>query len=1020
MPERSIEDMFLRSLQDLGYTYRDDICDLADIESNFRQKFGALNGVNLTDEEHERLLETIISDDTFKCADMLRKTHSFERADGTVFEYTLVNTKDWCKNIFEVIRQPRVNTRYSYHIYDVVILMNGVPVVMVELKKHGISPRRAIEQIVEYKNDAGNGFQNQLMCFIQMFIVSNDTQTWYFANNNNTHFQFDAKEQFLPVYQFARANNDKVTDLTEFTKVFLPKCTLAETISRYMVLVQTEQKMLMMRPYQVYAVQKIVDSITNGNNGYIWHTTGSGKTLTSFKASTLLRDNPHIYKCLFVVDRKDLDKQTRDEFNKFQADCVEENTNTRRLIERMLSDDNDDKIIVTTIQKLGVALNTTSTKHKNYVKDLAPLRDKRMVFIFDECHRSQFGDNHQAIDTFFKNKQLFGFTGTPIFDENSVTLRTENRTLEVTTEDIFQHQLHAYTISDAINDKNVLAFRVEHPTPPQAYGIEQHLSNERFDKKSVVYSILEKHDALTAHRRFNAVFATNSIPEAIEYYKQFQSVQDYKNQVSENYKWLNIACVFSPPPSISKDVQQIQDDLHRERQDYDSKDTEKNKEKQQALEQIISDYCKTTGETHCIQDFDFYYQSIQQRIKDQKYDKSTHPDLKKIDITIVVDMLLTGFDSAYLNTLYVDKKLQYHQMIQAFSRTNRVLNDGKPHGNIIDYRNQQDALDTAIALFSDTSKGDPRTIWLVDKADAVIAQFDEALQDLQDFMQQHSLKCTPSQVVNLKGNMAQVQFLEKFKAVRRIKTRLEQYTDLTSDQTNHINTQMPQQTLQGFQGAYKEVLHHLRNRKPPPDPDPTPNRLNDLEPIVDGTGGMHTPEPPLGDPFDDFDPESILFTSQIIDYDYIMALIADYTTQTPDEREVSRQQLIRLIKSDAKFSLEELETIQAYIQTLELNKPYTETDIEQGFRAFKQQKTINAIYTIAEQFRVDADALKQFFDTTLQRQIIDGESLQQVIAPLQLSWKDRRKTEVALVHALYPELYRENGNKPIQGLDLYE
>ena len=1019
MVERNIEDMFLKSLRGLGYTYRDDIGNLADIEANFCQKFSALNCVNLTNEEHEQLLDTIISDDTFKCANMLRKTHSFERADGTDFEYTLVNTKDWCKNTFEVIRQPRVNTKYSYHQYDVVILMNGIPVVMVELKKHGISPRRAIEQIVEYKNDVGNGFQNKLMCFIQMFIVSNDNQTWYFANNNNTHFQFDAKEKFLPIYQFARADNTKVTNLTDFTEAFLPKCTLAKTISRYMVLVKIEQKMLMMRPYQVYAVQKIVESITNGNNGYIWHTTGSGKTLTSFKTSTLLKHNPHIYRCLFVVDRKDLDEQTREEFNKFQPNCVEQHTNTKSLIDRMLSDDDDDKIIVTTIQKLGVALNMKNTKHKNYVKELAPLKDKRMVFIFDECHRSQFGDNHEAIDTFFNNKQLFGFTGTPIFDENSVTLRTDDGNLQVTTKDIFQQQLHTYTISDAINDKNVLAFNVSHPKPAQAYDIEEDVSNDRFDKRSIVYSILEKHDALTAHRRFNALFATSSIPEAIEYYNLFQSTQKYLQKVKTDHKWLNIACVFSPPPHISKDVQQIQQDLNREKQDYKNK--EKVKEKQQALEQIISDYCNTFGETHRIQDFDLYYQSVQQRIKNQKYDKSNFPDLKKIDITIVVDMLLTGFDSPYLNTLYVDKKLQYHQLIQAFSRTNRVLNDSKPHGNIIDYCNQQDELDEAITLFSDASKGDPRTIWLVDKADEVIDQFNEALQALQDVMQHHGLDCTPDQVVNLKGDIAQVQFLEKFKAVRRIKTRLEQYTDLTDGQTAHINTQMPQHTMQGFQGAYKEVLHQLRRRKTEPESDiPNPDTSDRSDPSGNTGSETDTPEPPTSDLFEDFDPENILFTSQIIDYDYIMALIANYTTQTPEEQEMSRKQLIRLIKSDAKFSFEDMETIQAYINTLELNKEYTESEIKQGFVVFRQQKTINAIYDTAEKFGVNADDLKQLFDTTLQRQMIDGDSLQKVIAPLNPGWMLRRKTEVALVQTLYPDLYRENGNKPIKGLELYE
>src|SRR5690606_8815260 len=309
-----------------------------------------------------------------------------------------------------------MNTENSNQRYDVILLINGLPVVQIELKRLDISPRKAMQQIVDYKNEPGNGYGNSLMCFMQLFIVSNRSNTIYFANNKNQHFQFNADEQFLPIYQLADKENKKITHITDFTENFLSKCTLAEMISKYMVLVETEQKILVMRPYQIYAVKAIIDCIhQNRGNGYIWHTTGSGKTLTSFKASTLLKDNPDIEKCLFVVDRKDLDRQTREEFNKFQEGSVEENTNTETLVRRLLSTDYKDKVIVTTIQKLGLALDSSSTR--NYKERLEPLKDKRMVFIFDECHRSQFGDNHKAIKQFFNNAQLFGFTGTPIFDE---------------------------------------------------------------------------------------------------------------------------------------------------------------------------------------------------------------------------------------------------------------------------------------------------------------------------------------------------------------------------------------------------------------------------------------------------------------------------------------------------------------------------------------------------------------------------------------------------------------------------
>ena len=398
--EQEIEQGLIRKLKELKYSHRSDIRDREALEQNFRKQFEALNRVRLTDDEFARLLDEIISPDVFACAEHLRHRNTFERDDGTPLHYQLVNLKDWCKNRFEVVSQLRINTRSSHHRYDVILLINGLPLVQIELKGLAVSPRRAMQQIVEYKHDPGNGYTNSLLCFMQLFIVSNLSETWYFANNSGEHFRFDADERFLPVYRFAEQNNKKINHLDEFADAFLAKCTLAEMLSRYMVLIQSERKLMMMRPYQIYAVQAIVDCIhQNRGNGYIWHTTGSGKTLTSFKASTLLKDNPDIEKCLFVVDRKDLDRQTRQEFNRFQPGCVEENTNTETLVQRLRSDDYADKVIVTTIQKLGLALD--GSHKKEYRKRLEPLRDKRIVFIFDECHRSQFGENHRAIREFF-------------------------------------------------------------------------------------------------------------------------------------------------------------------------------------------------------------------------------------------------------------------------------------------------------------------------------------------------------------------------------------------------------------------------------------------------------------------------------------------------------------------------------------------------------------------------------------------------------------------------------------------
>ncbi|WP_333948368.1 DEAD/DEAH box helicase family protein [Candidatus Liberibacter brunswickensis] len=423
--EQHIEQRLIAKLCELKYVHRKDIRNRNNLEDNFRKKFESLNRVSLTDTEFKCLLHEIRTNDVFAAAQKLRERGMITREDGTSFEYTLLK-EDWCKNDFEVVNQFRVNTKNSYQRYDVILLINGLPLVQIELKTFQLSPRKAMEQIVFYKKKLGDSNSSKLFYFnfMQLFIISNGNDTRYFANNNEEHFQFDADERFLPVYKHADKYNNKITHLDDFADDFLVKCSLGQLISRYMVLVQVEKKILVMRPYQIYAVKAIVDSINqNRGNGYIWHTTGSGKTLTSFKASTLLKENPDIEKCLFVVDRKDLDWQTRKEFNKFQKDCVEHNTSTKSLVDRMLLKDRANKVIVTTIQKLGLALDKKRRRkqgEQTYSKRLELLRNERIVFIFDECHRSQFGENHKLIKDFFPKAQLFGFTGTPIFDQNSI------------------------------------------------------------------------------------------------------------------------------------------------------------------------------------------------------------------------------------------------------------------------------------------------------------------------------------------------------------------------------------------------------------------------------------------------------------------------------------------------------------------------------------------------------------------------------------------------------------------------
>lgn len=842
------------------------------------------------------------------------------------------------------------------------------------------------------------------MCFVQLFIVSNKNSTWYFANNNARHFSFNADERFLPVYQWASEDNSKITLLDSFADKLLSKCTLGEMISRYMVLVASEQKLLLMRPYQIYAVKAIVDCIhQNCGNGYIWHTTGSGKTLTSFKASTLLKDNPNIDKCLFVVDRKDLDRQTREEFNRFQEGCVEENTNTETLVRRLLSDNKADKVIVTTIQKLGLALDENSKRNRQkekqgretYKQRLEPLREQRVVFIFDECHRSQFGDNHQAIKNFFPNAQLFGFTGTPIFDENSTSKRFEGDQGQLrTTKDLFQRQLHAYTITHAIEDKNVLQFHIDYYKPE---GKHQPKPGEGLKKEKVIETILAKHDMATANRKFNAVLATASINEAIEYFEMFKTVQREKQAADLDFQPLNIACVFSPPAEGNKDVQQIQEDLPQEKVD-NQQDPEG---KKAALTRIIDDYNTRFGTNHRISEFDLYYQDVQKRIKDQQY---SNEDLRKadsqgkyaqkIDITIVVDMLLTGFDSKYLNTLYVDKNLKYHGLIQAFSRTNRVLNDTKPYGNILDFRQQRDAVDEAIEMFSGERADKAREIWLVDPAPKVMEQLQNAVAQLQTFMQSHGLACAPEEVHNLKGDKARSEFITHFKEVQKLKTRLDQYTDLSDEQKTAIAHIVPPDQLQGFRGVYLETASEFKRQQ---------DKQGDAAPDV----------------VQQLDFEFVLFASAVIDYDYIMSLIARMTQQEPSKLTMSREQLIRLIQSDAKF-IDEREDIAEYIRSLPENQPLEEKQIRAGYEDFKARKKDRELADMAGKHGLALEVLQAFVAEVLRRRIFDGEKLTDLMEPLGLNWKARRVKELALMEELGPLLHRLAQGHEISGLSAYE
>jgi type I restriction enzyme R subunit len=453
---------------------------------------------------------------------------------------------------------------------------------------------------------------------------------------------------------------------------------------------------------------------------------------------------------------------------------------------------------------------------------------------------------------------------------------------------------------------------------------------------------------------------------------------------------LRIACVFSPPAEGNPDVKQIQEDLPQEQHD----NQEEPEEKKARLKEIIADYNSNYGTNHDINKFDDYYQDVQKRIKDQQYSNQDYQWKHKIDITIVVDMLLTGFDSKYLNTLYVDKNLKYHGLIQAFSRTNRILNDTKPYGNILDFRQQEGAVDEAIKLFSG-KKGDKpeKEIWLVDSAPVVIEKLEDAVDALNKFMTSQGLDCSPEEVSNLKGDAARGTFINLFKDVQRLKTQLDQYTDLTPENEKAIEEVLPAEQLWGFRGVYLETAQRLK--------------------------AMQSPWADESSEVNELDFEFVLFASAMIDYDYIMGLLANYTQQKPEKQKMTREQLIGLIDGDAKF-VDDREELEAYIRSLEIGKGLNKEDIIKGYEQFKQDKHSREIRDIAEKHGIEADNMKEFIDTTLRRMIFDGEALSDLFVSLDLGWKERSQKEAEFMKDVYPLLQRLAQGKEISGLKAYE
>ena len=752
--EAKLENRMIEQLRKQGYSYIE-INDVKELEKNFRRQVNLhnkveLNGRDLSNKEFEKLMIKISGKSIFQSAKELRQKHDIIRDDGTVAYIELFNTKEWCKNIFQVTHQTTVEGKYVNR-YDVTILINGLPLIQIELKRRGIDMKEAFDQIKRYKNHSYNG----LYRFIQLFVISNGVDTKYFANG-------DQELNYGFTFYWTDVNNDRITNLEQFCTFFLDRCHVAKMIARYMIINETEKMLMVMRPYQVYAVENIVDrAINTSNNGYVWHTTGSGKTITSFKTSQILSLEPSINQVFFLVDRKDLDKQTLDEFNKFDPGCVDMTNETFKLVQQIK--DSTKPLIITTIQKMANACS-----NPRYATVMEKYKDKKTVFIIDECHRSQFGDMHKQIAKTFTNAQYFGFTGTPRFEENK---SQDGRS----TADIFEKCLHTYLIKDAINDGNVLGFSVDY-----VKTIESSIDDSNDERVQaidtdevfiddtriimVAQHIIEHHNIKTRDRKYNSLFAVSSIPMLTKYYDTFKKL-DHN---------LKIGAIFTFGANENLD--------------------NKEEHSRDVLERIIKDYNKMYNTNFTTNSFDAYFRDVCKKIKNTD-----------IDIVIVVDMLLTGFDAKRLNTLYIDKPLKFHSLIQAFSRTNRVESDTKPFGNIVCYDlPSKFRVDEAVKLFSQTDRTD--TVIMAPYSD-YLEKYIKAVNYLQTI----APNIDSIQKLEQEGNEENLKkFILAFREVAKILVSLKTFNEFDM---NDEKMPMASQMFEDYKSKYYEIYRKLATSK---------------------------------------------------------------------------------------------------------------------------------------------------------------------------------------------------------------
>lgn len=883
-PEHLLEANLITQLVKLGYK-QVVIRDEADMLANLKSQLEKHNKTTFSDNEFVQILNAINKGNIYKRASILRDRVIYLSDTGESNSIELLNLIHWCQNEFQVASQISMEGQYKNR-YDVTLLVNGLPLVQIELKRRGLELKEAFNQTNRYERHSYNAGQG-LFQFIQIFVISNGVNTKYYANNAIKD------RSFKQTFYWTDADNKLITQLADFTDVFLEPCHISKMITRYIVLNETSKMLMVLRPYQYYATERIIERVkTTDKFGYIWHTTGSGKTLTSFKTAQVLTHLPQIHKVVFVVDRKDLDYQTAKEFNSFSKGSVDGTNNTQTLVHQLAG---DTRLIITTIQKLNNAISNDRYAHR-----VAHLKDKKMVFIFDECHRSQFGKTHEQIKNFFPKGQMFGFTGTPIFEENAGTNEYGKRTTTM----LFDKCLHKYVITDAIRDENVLKFSVEYISTFKKKDTIIDINVEDIDEREVMESpvrmnsivdyIIEHHDRKTHNRSFTSIFCVSSIKTLIDYYHLFRKKKE------EGLHDLKVATIFTYQANEQdKETFDVLDEpLALAAEETPSENVYLHS--RDSLESFIADYnvsYQTNYNTRDSKLFYDYYNDIAKRVKH-----------REIDVLLVVNMFLTGFDSKYLNTLYVDKNLQYHGLIQAYSRTNRILNELKSQGNIVCFRNLKKNTDDAITLFSNL---DAKDEIIMEPFEAYVEKYNEAYKKL--------LEITPSvdSVNDLQSEDEELQFVQAFREVMRLRNVLNTFTEFDGDET-----ELDEQTFEDYKSKYLDI--HDKVKKPGKE---KVSILNDI----------------------DFELE--LIHRDEVNVAYILKLLAKLKEASPEDQNKQKERIVELMLGETQLRSKK-ELIEKFINE---NLPSIEDvdNIPEQFEAFWSAERKRSIEQITKEENLD-------------------------------------------------------------------